>query len=62
MMVLEMRSFWKTAKSNKIISDLKEIFEPEVRLMRHECLDKFLSCKMKVRKCVGLHLAKMLRI
>jgi hypothetical protein len=59
MMVLEMRSFWKTAKSNKII---KEIFEPEVRLMRHECLDKFLSCKMKVRKCVGLHLAKMLRI
>jgi hypothetical protein len=62
MMVPEMRGFWETAKSNEIISDLKEIFEPEVRLMRHECLDEFLSCKMKERECVGLHLAKKLRI
>jgi hypothetical protein len=52
----------ETAKSNEIISDLKEIFEPEVRLMWHECLDEFLSCKMKERECVGLHQAKMHRI
>jgi hypothetical protein len=62
MMVPEMRSFWETAASNEIISDLKEIFEPEVRLMGHECLDEFLSCKMEEHECVGLHLAKMLRI
>jgi hypothetical protein len=45
-MVPQMKSFWETATSNEIISDLKEIFEPEVRLMGHECLNKFLSCKM----------------
>jgi hypothetical protein len=61
-MVPEMRSFWETATSNKIISDLKEIFKPQVRLMGHECLDEFLSCKMEEHGCVGLHLAKMLRI
>jgi hypothetical protein len=62
MMVPEMRSFWETAASNEIISDLEEIFEPEVRLMGHECLNEFLSCKMEEHECVGLHLAKMLRI
>jgi uncharacterized radical SAM superfamily Fe-S cluster-containing enzyme len=61
-MVPEMRSFWETATSNEIISDLKEIFEPQVRLMGHECLDEFLSCKMEEHGCVGLHLAKMLTI
>jgi hypothetical protein len=61
-MVPEMRSFSKTATSNEIISDLKEIFEPQVRLMGHECLDEFLSCKMEEHGCVGLHLVKMLRI
>jgi uncharacterized radical SAM superfamily Fe-S cluster-containing enzyme len=62
MMVPEMRSFWETATSNEIISDLKEIFDLEVRLMRHECLNEFLSCKMEEHECVGLHLAKMPRI
>jgi hypothetical protein len=62
MMVPEMRSFRETATSNEIISDLKEIFEPEVRLMGHECLNEFLSCKMEEHGCVGLHLAKMFRI
>jgi uncharacterized radical SAM superfamily Fe-S cluster-containing enzyme len=61
-MVPEMRSFWKTATSDEIISDLKEIFEPKVRLMGHGCLNDFLSCKMEEHECVGLHLAKMLRI
>jgi hypothetical protein len=62
MMVPEMRGFWDTAASNEIISDLKEILEPQVRLMGHECLDEFLSYKMEEHGCVGLHLAKMLRI
>jgi hypothetical protein len=61
-MVPEMRGFWETATSNEIISDMKEIFEPQVRLMGHECLDEFLSCKMEEHGCVGLHLVKMLRI
>jgi hypothetical protein len=62
MMVPEMRGFWDTAASNKIISDLKEIFEPQVHLMGHDCLDEFLSYKMEEHGCVGLHLPKMLRI
>jgi hypothetical protein len=61
-MVHEIRSFWETATSNEIIRDLKEIFVPQVRLMGHECLDEFLSCKMEEHGCVGLQLAKMLRI
>jgi hypothetical protein len=61
-MLPEMRSFWETAASNEIISDLKEIFEPEVRFMGHECLNEFLSCKMEGHECVGLHLANMFRI
>jgi hypothetical protein len=60
--ISQMRSFWETVKLNKIISDLKDIFKPEVCLMRYECLDEFLSCKMRERKYIGLHLAKMLRI
>jgi hypothetical protein len=43
MLVSEMRGFWETAASNEIISDLKEIFEPQVRLMGHECLDEYSS-------------------
>jgi hypothetical protein len=39
-----------------------EIFEPEIRLMRLDRLDEFLSCTMKEHECVGLHLAKMNRI
>jgi hypothetical protein len=62
MMVPEMRSFWETVASNEIISDLKEIFEPEVRFMGHECLNEFLSCKMEEHACVGFHIAKMLRL
>jgi hypothetical protein len=30
--------------------------------MKHECLDKFLSCKMEEHTSMGLHLAKMHRI
>jgi hypothetical protein len=62
MMVPEMMGFRETAASNEIISDLKEIFEPQVRLMGHDCLDEFLSCNMEEHGCVGLHLSKMLRI
>jgi hypothetical protein len=61
MMVPEMRSFWQTATSDEIIHDLKEIFDPKVRLMGHECLNEFLSCKMEEHGCLGLHLVKMLR-
>jgi hypothetical protein len=62
MIVPEMRSFWETTTSNEIIGDLKEIFGPKVRLMGHECLNEFLSCKMDEHECVGFHLAKILWI
>jgi hypothetical protein len=59
MMDPKMRGFWEITDSNEIISDLNEILEPEICLMRHERLDEFLSCKMKEHDYVGLHLAKM---
>jgi hypothetical protein len=30
--------------------------------MGYECLNEFLPCKMEEHGCVGLHLAKMLRV
>jgi hypothetical protein len=59
MMDPEMSGFWETANSNEIISDLKLIFEPEIRMLRHESLDEFLSYKMEEHDCVGLHLVRM---
>jgi hypothetical protein len=41
------------------MSDLKLIFEPKIRMLRHERLDEFLSCKMEEHDCVGLHLVRM---
>jgi hypothetical protein len=57
-----MRGYWETIDLDEIIQDLKEIFEPLVSLMKHDCLDKFLSCKMIEHISVGMHLAKMNRI
>jgi hypothetical protein len=62
MMDLEMRGFWETTDSNEIISDMEEIFEPQVRLMKHDCLDEFLSGKMEEHTSVGMHLAKMHKV
>jgi hypothetical protein len=59
MMYPEMSGFWKIADSNEIISDLKLIFEPEIRMLRHEHLEEFLSYKMDEHDCVGLHLVRM---
>jgi hypothetical protein len=33
-----------------------------VSLMKHDCLDEFLSCKMTEHTSVGMHLPKMKRI
>jgi hypothetical protein len=41
------------------MSDLKLIFEPKIRMLRHERLDEFLSCKMEEHDYVGLHLVRM---
>jgi hypothetical protein len=43
----EIRGFWENTDSNEIISDLKEIYELQVLLMKHDCLDEFPSCKME---------------
>jgi uncharacterized radical SAM superfamily Fe-S cluster-containing enzyme len=59
MMDPEMRGFWETTCSNEIISDLKLIFEPKIRMLGHEHLDEFLPCKMEEHDCVGLHLVRM---
>jgi hypothetical protein len=59
MMDPHMRGCWETIDSDETIQDLKEIFEPLVSLMKHDCLDEFLSCKMMEHGSVGMHLAKM---
>jgi hypothetical protein len=53
MMDPHMRGFSETIDSDEIIQDLKEIFEPLVSLMKHDCLDEFLSCKMVEHISVG---------
>jgi hypothetical protein len=55
----EIRGFWENTDSNEIISDLKEIYELQVLLMKHDCLDEFLSCKMEEHTSVEIHLKKM---
>jgi hypothetical protein len=62
MMDPNMRGFWETIDSDEIIYDPKEIFETLVSLMKHDCLDEFLSCKMTKHTSVGMHLAKMNKI
>ena len=49
--------------SNEIIDDLMNVrFWPETALIKHECFDEFLSCKMEENTCVRAHLAKMEKI
>ena len=59
-MVPELRSHYDGMVSNEIIDDLMNVrFWRQTALMKHECLDEFLSCKMEEHACVRAHLAKM---
>lgn len=61
-MIPQMKSWFFNTDSNVIIDDLKTLFAPQVLLMKHECLDEFLSCKMEEHTCLETHLAKMHQI
>ena len=58
--VPELKSHYDDIDSNEIIDDLMNVrFWPQTLLMKHECFDEFLSCKMEEHTCVRTHLAKM---
>jgi hypothetical protein len=48
-----MKSWVYNTDSSLIISDLKNLIEPQVWLMAHDCLDEFLSLKMEEHTSVG---------
>ena len=59
-MVPELRSHYDDMDSNAIIDDLMNVrFWPQTALMKHECFDEFLSCKMEEDSCIHAHLARM---
>ena len=59
-MVPELRSHYEDMDSNAIIDDLMNVrFLPQTALMKHECFDEFLSCKMEEDSCIHAHLARM---
>ena len=62
-MVPELRSHYEDMDSNAIIDDLMNVrFWPQTALMKHECFDEFLSCKMEEDSCIHAHLARMQEI
>ena len=59
-MVPELRIHYEDMDSNEIIDALMTVrFWPQTALMKHECFNEFLSCKMEENTCVRAHLAKM---
>ena len=59
-MVPELKSHYELMDSNDIIDDLMNVrFWPQTSLMKHDCLDEFLSCKMMENTCINAHLARM---
>ena len=45
-----------------MVDALKALFISQVRVMKYECLDEFLSTKMEENTCLESHLANMHRI
>ena len=51
-MVAGMRGHFVNTNPYEMVAELKALFAPQVRLMKHECLDKFLSTKMEEQTCL----------
>ena len=59
-MVAELKSHYELMDSNDIIDDLMNVrLWSQTALMKHDCLDQFLSCKMMENACINDHLARM---
>ena len=50
---------FKNSSANEIVDELKEMFIAQVRVVRFECLNEFLSLKMEENTCLEQHLRKM---
>ena len=58
-MEYELRSCFSNTNAYEMVDELKALFAPQVRVMKYEYLDKFLSTKMEENTCLESHLATM---
>ena len=61
-MVAGMRGRYQNTYPFEMVDELKTLFAPQVRLMKFECLNEFLSTKMEENTCLESHLANLHRI
>ena len=55
----ELRVRFSNTNAYEMVDELKALFAPQVRVMKYEYLDKFLSTKMEENTCLESHLATM---
>ena len=55
----ELRSRFSNSNAYEMVDELKALFASQVRVMKYEYLDKFLSMKMEENTCLESHLATM---
>ena len=58
-MVAGMRGRFVNTNPYEMVDELKTLFAPQVRLMKYEYLEKFLSTKMEEKTCLVSHLKIM---
>ena len=61
-MVAGMRGRYQNTYPFEMVDELKTLFAPQVKLMKYECLNEFLSTKMEENTCLESHLANLHRI
>ena len=58
-MMPQLKSRFKDTKPYDMVDELKALFIEQIRLMKYECLDTFLSTKMEENTCLESHLRRM---
>jgi len=58
----DLRERFRHTDAYETVDELKTEFDDQVRMVKYECLDKFLSCKMEENTCLESHLRLMHRI
>ena len=58
-MTPQLKSRFKDHNPYDKVDELKALFIEQIRLMKYECLDTFLSTKMEENTCLESHLRRM---
>ena len=58
-MNFDLRGQFNNSRANEIIDELKVLFIAQVRVIKYECLDEFLSTMTEEKTCLDQHLVKM---